>query len=660
MNLNYIKSQFEKIIDYKDINELKARMKQYPNMEYHVERADQLCNNIFVFDNVWDMERCSKPYELNPLVFDTICNDDEEWCFVLNRMEYLSHLVKAYLYTEDEKYVENWKRLVFAWMDEHPTITKKNTTRTLDTSMRCYAVLEDCCMLYAFKQITDEELERICTSILEQISYLKENYLNKYTLSNWGSIQVCYILTSLAQLDENYLSNEIYQWALEEFKTQLDIQVYDDGMHWEQSTMYHVEVLHAFLRLAHMSHLFEMTIADNFIEKIKNMSYALFNLATPNYTIDTFGDSDNSDIRDMMCKASVLLNDPILKSKAYDEFDEDSLYEFGAKKANEFKQLDSVSSNQQLYVGNDSGIYTYRTSQNTDASFTQFICGGLGSGHGHSDTMHVSVYYDGKPFLIDSGRFTYREDHPLREYLKSMAAHNTVVVDGKPASRPKGSWGYDGYVLPLKPYVKEKEGCLYIEATLLAEEGYTHTRKLVNVTDKIWMIYDEVRMDGKHEMISYYHLDPKVVLEEIEKNKFTLVNEGSYLTFKLDSKENIKEISKKECSKHYNELMMHEVMQITSEFENFGNKCDIITNNEIKLIEDVEIYQDANAKPMSSDIVTAKKFTLNEKESFVVILVHQEIFKGRKIFYYEDVPFYGKCVILHQKNNSWSRINLKV
>ena len=78
------------------------------------------------------------------------------------------------------------------------------------------------------------------------------------------------------------------------------------------------------------------------------------------------------------------------------------------------------------YDGEDSGMYTLRNSWDQDASFTMFTNGSLGSGHGHSDNLHLSVCYQGDPVSSSiHGRFTYREDHPLR--ASSRAWQRTTV-----------------------------------------------------------------------------------------------------------------------------------------------------------------------------------------------------------------------------------------
>ena len=58
---------------------------------------------------------------------------------------------------------------------------------------------------------------------------------------------------------------------------------------------------------------------------------------------------------------------------------------------------------------------------------------------------HISLYYQGKPFLIDSGRYSYREDEPLRMEFKMLQAHNVCVVDDGSVIRPDGSWSFHSY-----------------------------------------------------------------------------------------------------------------------------------------------------------------------------------------------------------------------
>ena len=67
------------------------------------------------------------------------------------------------------------------------------------------------------------------------------------------------------------------------------------------------------------------------------------------------------------------------------------------------------------------------------------------------------MYLKGKPFLADSGRYTYREDDPLRMILKNPSAHNVCVIDGESGGEADTSWTMSSYGEVLKNYYKKNK-----------------------------------------------------------------------------------------------------------------------------------------------------------------------------------------------------------
>ena len=47
----------------------------------------------------------------------------------------------------------------------------------------------------------------------------------------------------------------------------------------------------------------------------------------------------------------------------------------------------------------------------------------------------LTLYCQGKPFLVDSGRYTYREDDPLRTQLKALPPTMSALSTVSPAAR---------------------------------------------------------------------------------------------------------------------------------------------------------------------------------------------------------------------------------
>ncbi|MGA7878861.1 MAG: alginate lyase family protein, partial [Desulfoferrobacter sp.] len=63
--------------------------------------------------------------------------------------------------------------------------------------------------------------------------------------------------------------------------------------------------------------------------------------------------------------------------------------------------------------------------------------------HGHADALSITLYKDGRPFLIDPGTYRYNGAGDFRAYFKGTRAHNTVAVDGKDQAKQVTSFIWD-------------------------------------------------------------------------------------------------------------------------------------------------------------------------------------------------------------------------
>lgn len=622
-----------------------------------IEEANRLLKQIFVFEKTWDMERCSTPFRIEPLDFRVQRNKDPEWCYMLNRMDYLSYLMLAGILTNDEKYYLTGKKFVLEWIGQHPQLTPEASTRTLDTGIRLMNFFEALPFLFYGQVISDEELQKISDSLYTQILYLKDQYLPKYTLSNWGSIQISAMLSVFPLVNEDFKADEIFKWGIDEVANQCEMQIFDDGVQWEQSTMYHVEVLNFLMKLVYYHKVFAFPIDKKVEDTCRKMCDALFYQATPDWQIDNFGDSDYIVVRDVFTKGAVLFDEPTWKFGAAEKFDIESLYSFGCKFADDFAQIPAAVPAKKNFDGKDSGIYCVRSDWSKNANFTQVSNGSLGSGHGHGDNLHFSLYYQGQPYLVDSGRFTYRDDHPLRVELKRMSSHNSLVLDNREMCIPESSWEYRSFGLPLKSYVRHMDGVHYFEGTLLGSSPIqVWTRKLIVIDCGIWVIADEVRAQGKHEFKQYFHLAPNKSAHMIE-NGFRLVSKQNRHSLLFEN-EGRKKVEKKSFSPYYNHLLEHDVMTFAHNFEDQGAALtticpDYATTEKPEVIQ----YPQHTLKNTQAEAV---KFKFTPAESYTVVIFHEEIFTGEKLGYVENQPLYGKALVIHEVNGNRKTMRLKV
>ena len=657
MNLNNMKDKLGLISEFKDVLNIKKSLEKESLRLIH-NRAEQLTKNIFVFDKHWDMERCIKPYQLEKdFDWNVQLNDDEEWCFMLNRMDYLNYLIMESCISKDDIYALKAKSFILSWIGQHPSIESEPSTRTLDTGIRLMNWFEALPYLLSLKLLNDHELALIVSNMKLQAEYLKNQYLNRYITSNWGSIQTFSLCSVLPFITENYEEDELYKWALNECMKQMNVQVYPDGMHWEQSTMYHVEVLNYGMKYVFYNRFIHSIDGEKIkqndiysfieccndkdctsfkIEKIVfNLANCLFLQSTPEFQIETFGDTDRTSIQDVMCRASYLFNNPEFKYAGFDLFDSESLYSFGCNAAKKYLNINKIIPLHNVFDGNDSGMYVSRSSWKKDANFVMFTNGSLGSGHGHSDNLHVSIYHNGKPICIDSGRYTYREDHPLRTKLKSPFAHNSVILDEKSNCVPNGSWTYSDFGLPLKNYVKHKDGFHYYEGAMMGHDPLqVINRKFIFIESGIYLTFDSVFQDGAHQAKTRFHIDPSI---SFSKKPLCFYTNGEV------------NVAKDVCSLRYNELLDHDVVTSTLDFNNEGHCTNIFYDPSFE-IKKVDVLQNGDKK-VDDSLAEAYQFE-SEKEKHIVVIFHKEIYQGKKVFFVNGHPFHGKCMWIHQCNDA--------
>lgn len=610
-----------------------------------IAHADELMHQAFTFNKTWDMERCLTPYTLPVIDWNDHQNDDPEWCFMLNRMDYLDHLLLASLLTGEIRYTDKAKEYILNWITAHPNIVSEPSTRTLDTGIRVMNWMEALPYLSMLHVLNEDELTRITDSMLAQMQYLKENYLPKYKTSNWGSIQTCAIVSVLPFLRADFLSDPLYQWALDEMTLQFSIQVYPDGMHWEQSTMYHIEVLNYSMKAVHYMGLHLQPCPSAVKEQVYALAKALAGQLTPSGEIETFGDSDRVCARDVLSRAALLFDDPTFRFVGLDELDPESLYVLGVPAAQRYATLLASAPQSMHYDGEDSGMYTLRSSWDKDASFTMFTNGSLGSGHGHSDNLHLSACYQGDPVLIDCGRFTYREDHPLRVQLKGMAAHNGVMIDDKAYCVPSDSWGYADFGLPLKNYVRHAGNLHYFEGAMLGHDPLqVWVRKVIVVDPAIWMIVDEVKCDGAHEAHSRLHFDPAVTVSPAgDCHRVTTPHAALTLTCP-----GTVSYTSEPCSLRYNEQQPHTVVHSKTAFTDSATLISTLCGDGIT-VQDAPVFQNLT-EPTAPDFAQARKFILSPTESYTVAVYSKEIYHGKKVLSCEGMPYHAKCVVIHEKD----------
>lgn len=471
--------------------------------------AGDVCENRFLFRDEWEMERTSIPVQFGPREQDIdwgcIPAGDPEWLYAMNRHTSFINLAKAWLLTGRIEYAEKFARLARDWLDRVPLTesSAKDTWRSLEAGIRCGNWLRALELLEG-SGIPDAALRRdMEASLLVHGDYLVKASNDFHRLSNWGALQE----QGLFLLGAYFGRTDWQRLALGRLEENLHHAVFRDGSQWEQSPLYHCEVLRAVLDVIHVARRCGIPVPEGVTGAALRMSHALAAWVKPDGHIPCQSDSDDLDARGVLAAAALLFGDGRLRAAAGSALFAENLWDFGPEADAPYAAITPDPGALGSAILPDSGNVMLRGPR---GGYAHIHCGCLGSGHGHADLLHLDAGIAGEDVLIDSGRCTY-VDSPLRRQIKLPAAHNTTRVDGEDFSSCIDSWGYDRLAVPIKG-----EHCFTPDADFASgmhmgylDRGVLVGRKLVFLREEgVLVVFDQLYGRGRHDFEQSFHFGP--------------------------------------------------------------------------------------------------------------------------------------------------------
>lgn len=318
--------------------------------------------------------------------------------------------------------------------------------------------------------------------------------------------------------------------------------------------MYHNEVLRSCLEVVRLAKIYNDTLSEALVDKVKAMAYADRIWQMPNYSQPMNGDSDQTDLRDILTGAAYIFRDSILKTGAYRCMDYEGIWNFGINSVQEYEEIELTYPDYLLCSLPDSGNWYLRSGWGEQDDYFHFMNGSLGGGHGHFDKLHVELSIGGEEVLVDCGRYTY-VDGMERHRLKSAMAHNTITVDGESYAKSLDSWGVKGLAPSINPRVCKHGAYTLMQGGHLGylDKGIYVHRKIVAIGTRIYVIMDTCYGKENHLFEQHFHISPFCKLEKTVDG-FEAV--GAEISTKFHALSSDCSISLREfdISRHYNQM----------------------------------------------------------------------------------------------------------
>ena len=152
--------------------------------------------------------------------------------------------------------------------------------------------------------------------------------------------------------------------------------------------------------------------------------------------------------------------------------------------------------------------------------------------HAHADLFGFEVSVDGVRLVVDTGVSEYRAG-PWRTFERSTRAHNTVQVDGAEQSDCWGSFRVAERARVVGGAAVEAAD---VRGFVARHDGYErlaspvrHTRQIVAVADAAWLIVDVLEGAGAHRWQTFLHAHPEASFEAAGPGAWRLARSGAAL-----------------------------------------------------------------------------------------------------------------------------------
>jgi Heparinase II/III-like protein/Heparinase II/III N-terminus len=307
---------------------------------------------------------------------------------------------------------------------------------------------------------------------------------------------------------------------------EMQSQVSTDGVYCELSSYYHCYAADFYLHALILARSNGIALPDWMWSRLNQMLEFVMHFTRPDGTIPLLGDDDGGRVlmwgardyrsyRDGLCSGAVLFQRGDFKHQAL-EFSEDTLWLLGPEAWPLFNAIPIHASLELSKSYVQAGYFVQRSGWGAADSHLVFDCGGLGApsgGHGHADSLSFTLFSGGHDLLIDPGTSVYNCQPDYREYFRSTAAHNSVVVDGMSQSRTRGTFDWKAkasatllsqFSLQDIEYVDgEHDGYVHLG------NGITHRRRIIYIRPDYWIVLDELGGTGEHQFDFLYHFGPE-------------------------------------------------------------------------------------------------------------------------------------------------------
>jgi hypothetical protein len=439
----------------------------------------------------------------------------------LNRHQHLVTLAKAYRLTQDHRYADELLAQWRHWQQENPYPIGINWASSLEVAFRTLSWVWIYYLLEGTPAMPPDFRNQWLQAQALNGRHI-ERYLSTYFSPNTHLLGEAVALFFLGTLCPKLSSAERWQttgWQLIQQETRRQVQ--PDGFHFEQSTYYHVYALDMFLHATVLASVNQIPVPDELEQTLQRMLDVLLLLGRAGAP-PRFGDDDGGRFFDPARNQSEHLLDPLATGAvlfhrgdfkaAASDLREETIWLLGQQGVAEWDSLESTRPKMASASLPDEGLYLLTSNSTTQLLIHAGPQFAQRPGHGHADSLSVSLQSQGHTLLIDPGTFAYVGDE--RNLFRTTAKHNALRIDGTSQSEPAGLFAWKPSTgATVKQWIPGETFDLF-SGSIDHYGGLTppvaHRRLVFSLKSGLFLVRDAVRGTGKHRLDISWHLGPEM------------------------------------------------------------------------------------------------------------------------------------------------------
>lgn len=361
----------------------------------------------------------------------------------LNRHYQFAALAKSFYCTGEKKYLSEFIELFNDWNQCNLFLHGPEWTSMMELAIRVNS------WLYSYVFLKKANVDPKLLDDIEHGIIVMANHINKhrakYSSANNHLIVEMYAVALIGILT-NY--KPWIDKPLKILTSELPKQNYEDGINKEMSLHYQSFVMEAYGLLALTMKKNEYEIPHLWTQYLMSMSEFLTDSMDSNGSVIEFGDNDEGKILDLQGKLknhyqyTLNLMGIVLGIKYTDCEWNENLNWIADEQLVHFTE---VYKSPLLSLRLKGGYSFFRSLDYNILIGVDHARLGFEplAAHGHADALSFQMNIEGKPIFVDSGTYNYHITPQERDYFRSTAAHNTVMINGVEQSEMLGPfiWG---------------------------------------------------------------------------------------------------------------------------------------------------------------------------------------------------------------------------